>query len=116
MAMFFWKVKVEHYNSRARSTFKDALADEVEYCVLPIAQSKHVHICVVFPERIAQQVGRGIAIFNVQHDGFRVANCLREAPTFRFRQRGELCPAVEKELRIEYNSNRLLLLCTGAYG
>src|ERR1044071_2236944 len=81
MTMFLRKVKVKHDYSRARSLCKDALAGEVEYCVLSIAQSKHVHICFLCPESTPQQVGRGITIFNVQHDGFKAADsALRHGP------------------------------------
>src|SRR5579871_4430175 len=99
MTMFLGKVKVKHDYSRARSLCKDALAGEVEYGILPIAQSKHVHICVFFPESIAQQVGRGIAIFNVQHDGFRivVSALSHKSPPFRLSAERGACPTVEKE-------------------
>ena len=50
MTVFLGKVKVKHDYSRARSLCKDAFAGEVEYGVFPIAQSEHVHICVLFPE------------------------------------------------------------------
>src|SRR5579872_3739914 len=70
MTMSLGKVKVEHDYSRTGRLSEDALADEVPYCVVPIAQSKNVHICVLLPQHIARQVGRSITVFHVQYDGF----------------------------------------------
>ena len=55
-------------------------AKVAEYTPLEKA-SKPWNICVLFPERIPQQVSGGIAIFNVQHDGLPVAvSALRHNP------------------------------------
>jgi hypothetical protein len=97
MAVFLREIKVKHNDAWARSLCKDALSGEVEYGVLPIAQSKHVHIGVLFPQSEPQQVGRGVTIFNVQHDGLKIAVfVLRQDSPPGLSAERRACPTVEK--------------------